>query len=130
MSASTLTAAAAGLQFVTETILFKTVLGLKEQTTLLLGGFASLTYFIGTLPAIYTIEKWGRRPLLLWGAFGCGICTMLFTISVAKSAGLEPGSSWGWLGCGAIFAYNFIFANTWCAPLWVYPPEISPTQYR
>ena len=86
-----------------QTILFKTVLGLEEQTTLLLGGFASLTYFIGTLPPIYTIDKWGRRPLLLWGAAGTGICTALFTVSVAKSAGLPPGSAWGWLGCGAIF---------------------------
>lgn len=48
---------------------------------------------------------------MLWGSLLTGIATAVFTVSVAKSSG---SLTWGWIGVGSIFFYNFAFAATWC----------------
>ena len=32
---------------------------------------------LSTLPGLYMIEKWGRRPMLFWGAVGMFVCQMI-----------------------------------------------------
>lgn len=69
-------------------------MGLELATAKLVGGFSALCFLIGTLPAIYLIEKVGRRNLLLAGSIGTTFCMTVFTILLAVGNG-EAAPGWG-----------------------------------
>jgi MFS family permease len=77
-----------------QTTLFTQSVGLNDHTARLMAGCSALCYLVGTLPAIYLIEKIGRRQLLLWGTVGCTLAMMVFTILLAIGAD-NPGRGWG-----------------------------------
>jgi MFS family permease len=109
--------------------------------------FAAGTFF---LPS--TIERWGRRPILMWTAFGCFICMLIFVIMIGlphKNNGTQ------WTAVAFIIIYNLLFGYGWigirkwpypdlisrtflyCQSLtnifyaaWLYGPEIAPLKYR
>jgi hypothetical protein len=54
--------------------------GMTRNMSLLLGGVINSMFFIGSIfPSLY-LDKFGRRPLMMWGAFGEGISMMLIAI--------------------------------------------------
>ncbi|OCL09216.1 MFS sugar transporter-like protein [Glonium stellatum] len=106
---------------------------------------ASIQYVINvalTLPAILYVDKWGRRPTLLLGAFGMGVCLFI-------SGGLQarygqpttaPDSDLSWQivdnrpvsKAVVAFSYLFVavFAVSWGPVSWTYPAEIFPNRIR
>ncbi|TEY84268.1 hypothetical protein BOTCAL_0018g00450 [Botryotinia calthae] len=90
-----------------------------------------------TLPGLYGIEKFGRRPLLLWGAVGMCISQLLVAVLGTVTTGQNPD--------GSVFAKNlagqkasiaficiyiFFFASTWGPLAWVVCGEIFPLKVR
>ncbi|THV50866.1 hypothetical protein BGAL_0133g00240 [Botrytis galanthina] len=86
-----------------------------------------------TLPGLYGIEKFGRRPLLLWGAVGMCISQLLVAVLGTVTTGQNAD--------GSVFAKNlagqkasiaficiyiFFFASTWGPLAWVVCGEIFP----
>lgn len=69
----------------------------------LVAGFSALCFFMGTLPAIYLIEKLGRRKLLLSGSVGCLVAMVAFTALLATSDGSE---AMGWAAVAMIFMFE------------------------
>lgn len=85
------------------TIIFSNV-GVSDFLSQLLAAVMNTAFAIGTWLTPSTIERFGRRPILLWSA---GACTILMTIFVAM-IGQENqtlGTQWaavGYLGdCGS-----------------------------
>jgi SP family sugar:H+ symporter-like MFS transporter len=90
-----------------------------------------------TIPGMYAIDKWGRRPLLLWGAIGMAVsqfivamCGTLSTgqydtgeIYVKNLAGQKAAVSF-------VCIYIFFFASTWGPLAWVVTGEIFPLKTR
>jgi MFS family permease len=53
-------------------------LGLSGSTiSLLATGVVGIAMFIATIPAVMYVDKWGRKPTLIIGAIGMGICHMI-----------------------------------------------------
>ncbi|APA11917.1 hypothetical protein SS1G_05456 [Sclerotinia sclerotiorum 1980 UF-70] len=90
-----------------------------------------------TLPGLYGIEKFGRRPLLLWGAVG--MCVSQLIVAVLGT------TTTGQTATGDVFAKNipaqkasiaficiyiFFFASTWGPLAWVVCGEIFPLKVR
>jgi len=90
-----------------------------------------------TIPGMYAIDKWGRRPLLLWGAVG--MCVSQFIVAMCGTL------STGQTSTGDIFVKNiagqkaavsfvciyiFFFASTWGPLAWVVTGEIFPLKTR
>jgi SP family sugar:H+ symporter-like MFS transporter len=90
-----------------------------------------------TIPGMYAIDKWGRRPLLLWGAIG--MCVSQFIVAMCGTF------STGQTDTGEIFVKNlagqkaavsfvciyiFFFASTWGPLAWVVTGEIFPLKTR
>lgn len=54
----------------------------QNQAGLTSGGL-SCVFWGGTVTAIFSVEILGRRTVLLWGAVGCSICMICYTVGLA-----------------------------------------------
>jgi MFS family permease len=82
-------------------------------------------YFIVSFIAVYTIEKYGRRSLMLFGAAG-----MSLSMSVLAIMNAFPGTSTGIIASAFLFIFNTFFAIGWLGMTWLYPAEIVPLGIR
>ncbi|KAF2012541.1 MFS transporter [Aaosphaeria arxii CBS 175.79] len=110
-----------------QTTLFTESIGLDDHRARLLAGCSALCFWTGTLPAIYLIEKIGRRQLMLWGAGGCTVAMLAFTILLALGTD-HAGQGWG--AVAMIFLFEFIYGSSWASTVWIYSAEISPLRFR
>jgi MFS family permease len=90
-------------------------LGLTGNTTsLLAGGVGGILLFLATIPAVLYIDQLGRKPVLISGAIGMGICHLVV-------AGLDGkyNSSWpshkaaGWVAVVFVWLYEVNFGYSW-----------------
>ncbi|BCS02848.1 sugar porter family MFS transporter [Aspergillus luchuensis] len=77
--------------------------------------------------SFYTIEKFGRRSLLLWGALGMVICQFIVAIVGTVDGGNKHAVS---AEISFICIYIFFFASTWGPGAWVVIGEIFPLPIR
>ena len=81
-----------------------------------------------TLPAMYGVERFGRRKMLLMGAAGMSVCEFLVaivgvTISTSNMAGQKVLVAF-------VCIYIACFASTWGPVAWVVSGEIFPLNIR
>ncbi|KAI8069224.1 general substrate transporter [Gongronella butleri] len=106
------------------------VAGFSSSTSQLLSGLNDVSYMLSTLIAVFTLDKWGRRFTLYYGAVGQGISLLLMGILIKPEIfNMNP------LGCGIgatvfTFVYTAFFGATWLTVPWLYPTEIYPTKVR
>ena len=76
-----------------------------------------------TLLAIFTVERLGRKPLLIWGsllmAVGAFGVTMINTIAMPA-----------WVAVASILIYSAAFMFSWGPICWVYMSELFPNTIR
>ncbi|KAL8998159.1 MAG: hypothetical protein Q9169_002713 [Polycauliona sp. 2 TL-2023] len=77
--------------------------------------------------SFYTIEKFGRRPLLIWGALGMLVCEFMVAI-MGTADGDNPATVRAMIAF--ICIYIFFFASTWGPGAWVVIGEIFPLPIR
>ena len=101
-------------------------LGLKGQTTSLLAtGVYGIVNTLSTLPALFLIDKVGRRPLLMCGAFGCFVSlTVVGSIIGKYSSNLQTEKAAAWTGIAFIYIYDINFSYSFAPIGWVLPSEI------
>ncbi|SCU82866.1 LAMI_0C01178g1_1 [Lachancea mirantina] len=116
------------------TIIFNSV-GLTDsfQTSIVIG----IVNFASTFVSIYTVERFGRRKCLLWGA-----CTMVCCFVVYASVGVtrlwpeganhKEISSKGAGNCMIVFTcfYIFCFATSWAPTAYVITAETYPLRVK
>lgn len=91
-------------------------------------GIITTVVNVGSTPiSFWTIERFGRRPLLIYGAIGMLICE--FIIAIVGTA--APGSAAaGYVLVVFVCIYIFFFASTWGPAAWVVIGEIFPLPIR
>lgn len=101
-------------------------LGLKGNTTSLLAtGVYGIVNTLSTLPAVFLIDKLGRRPLLMSGAIGTGISLVIVgAILAAYGDTLPSHKAAGWTGIAFIYIYDVNFSYSFAPIGWVLPSEI------
>ncbi|KIW64609.1 hypothetical protein PV04_09532 [Phialophora macrospora] len=107
------------------TYLFINSLGMSQNQAAITSGGVTLLFLGGTCSTIYTMEKFGRRTVMLWGAITCSLFMILFTIGL----GVNNDSS-NKLAVVSIFLFEFCFGASWCGAPWIYVPEIAPLHVR
>jgi sugar porter (SP) family MFS transporter len=80
-----------------------------------------------TLIAIASVDKWGRKPLMLIGAAGMGVS--LVAMGVMAQTLTDPMSASGWM-LGFIILYIGCFGLSVGPVTWVILAEIFPTAVR
>ena len=79
-----------------------------------------------TFPGLYMVEKWGRRPLLLFGAIGMCFCQYIIAI-VGTTTGSQVANK---VLIAFVCFYIFFFACSWGPVAWVVTGEIFPLKSR
>lgn len=98
--------------------LFETM-GIEYEMRLVLGGVLNCIQLVGVASSLYTMDAWGRRPLLVWGAAGMCVCHTIIAVLV----GLYY-DSWadhvdkGWVSVAFLFLYMLIFGASWGPVPW------------
>jgi MFS family permease len=101
----------------------------------------NLVNVVSTPISFWAVERLGRRPLLIWGAFGMLICQFLVAIigvtvgfnhthllADGTTAANNPGAVNAQIAFIAIFI--FFFASTWGPGAWIVIGEIFPLPIR
>ena len=80
-----------------------------------------------TIPGLYMVEKWGRRPMLLWGAIGMFVCQFIVAITgTAEPSGIVANK----VLIAFVCVYIFFFASTWGPIAWIVTGELFPLKAR
>ena len=79
-------------------------------------------FALGTYPLPYTIEKLGRRQIMLWTAVGCAVSILIFTIMIGLP---NPTIATQWAAVAFVIVYNFSFGYGWVGCPWLYGPEVG-----
>ncbi|KAL2125657.1 hypothetical protein VTJ04DRAFT_2022 [Mycothermus thermophilus] len=77
--------------------------------------------------SFYTMERIGRRPLLIWGALGMVVCQ--FIVAIVGTCRPDDDSAVKAM-IAFICIYIFFFATTWGPGAWVVIGEIFPLPMR
>lgn len=110
---------------------FEKYIGLNPLNARILAACNGTEYFMVSWVAFYTIERVGRRKLMLFGAAGQAMSMAVLT-GATWAASPEHNDS----GAAAIvaavflFVFNSFFAIGWLGMTWLYPAEITPLNIR
>jgi hypothetical protein len=98
---------------------------------LLLSGIINVTQLVGVATSLWTMDRFGRRPLLLTGADLMFVCHLIIAVLVGKFGGRwADHSTEGWVAVAFLFFYMFSFGATWGPVPWAMPSEIFPSSLR
>lgn len=97
-------------------------LGLSLFTAQLLAAIMNTLFAAGTVPLVFTIERVGRRAVMLWSAVALTICMIVFVAMIGLP---NPSPTTQWTAVAAIFVYNTVFGYGWIGVCWLYGPEVS-----
>ncbi|OJJ46240.1 hypothetical protein ASPZODRAFT_16837 [Penicilliopsis zonata CBS 506.65] len=111
------------------------------KNTFLISLIFTLVNVCSTPISFYTVEKFGRRPLLVWGALGMLICQFLVAIigvtvgfnkTHTDAAGNDIANNIAAVNAQIAFIaiFIFFFASTWGPGAWIVIGEIFPLPIR
>lgn len=101
-------------------------MGIGLTTSRLLAALNGTEYFIASWPAVFLVERVGRRKLMLFGAAGQA-ATMAILAGVNSK---KDNPSLQIAGIVFLFVFNTFFAIGWLGMTWLYPAEITPLRTR
>jgi SP family xylose:H+ symportor-like MFS transporter len=85
--------------------------------------FMGVVNILFTLVAIFTVEKWGRKPLLIYGSLGMAVGALGVALTFGH-AGME------FVTAASIMVYAASFMFSWGPICWVLIAEIFPNTIR
>ena len=83
--------------------------GLSPFLSKLIAACNGTEYFLASWIAVFTIEKFGRRKLMLFGAAGMSIC--MIVLAATDSVALGGNKAAGYTECVFLFLFNTCFAS-------------------
>ena len=92
---------------------------------LLLSGIINCTQLVGVVTSLWTMDRFGRRPLLLVGAALMFICHLIIAVLVGKFGGRWASYAVeGWVAVAFLVFYMFSFGATWGPVPWAMPVSL------
>ncbi|KAF2753377.1 sugar transporter STL1 [Pseudovirgaria hyperparasitica] len=105
--------------------IYENQIGLSPSLARLLAACNGTEYFAASWIPVFTVEKFGRRQLMLFGSVG-----MAGTMAILAGTASLPGSGPGIVTVVLLFVFNTFFAIGWLGMTWLYPAEIVPLRIR
>lgn len=106
-------------------------LGNSSETSLILSGVFNVLQLVTVVVCFLIIDKVGRRPLAIIGAFGCATCYLVIAVLTGLFEDDWSGhTAAGWACVAMAFIFILIFGATYSCLGWALPPEVFPTSVR
>ena len=105
--------------------IYQNEIGLSPSISRILAAANGTEYFLASWIAVFTIERFGRRSLMLFGAAGMSFSMIILTV-MTRIGGKGPGI----VAALFLFIFNSFFAVGWLGMTWLYPAEIVPLRIR
>src|SRR5690348_14517420 len=102
------------------TVIFSQI-GLSTFLSQLLAAVMNTLFAAGTVPLVFTIERVGRRAVMMYSAVVLTVCMVIFVAMIGLP---NPTVATQWVGVAAIFVYNSVFGYGWIGVPWLYGPEV------
>lgn len=108
------------------TTIFEQYLHMDATRSRILAACMCMMQIFGGYVTYYTIDRLGRRRLMLSGSVGMAICMALLagTTSVADNTGALV------VAVIALYGFQFIFTVGWAGIVFLYAAEVAPLQLR
>ncbi|KAG5368663.1 Sugar transporter STL1 [Yarrowia sp. C11] len=114
--------------------IYETSVGMTPTNSRILAACNGTEYFLASWIAFYTIERFGRRKLMIFGAAGQAATMAILTGCVYAASPLSDGGldnpKAGIAAAVFLFVFNTFFAIGWLGMSWLYPAEISSLEIR
>lgn len=110
--------------------LFKTM-GLDYNMQLIMSGVVNICQLVGVTSSIWTMDAFGRRPLLLSGSMIMCLSHLIIAVLVGKFSNNWPAHrAEGWASVAMLLVYMVAFGTSWGPVPWAMPSEIFPSSLR
>ncbi|KAL3959399.1 hypothetical protein ACCO45_007561 [Purpureocillium lilacinum] len=106
-------------------------MGLDLDMQLIMSGILNMIQLFGVATSLWTLDRFGRRPMLLVGT----LLTLIPLIIVSVRVGLFS-ETWpshraaGWTSVAFLLFYMLVFGSSWAPIPWAVPAEIFPSSLR
>jgi SP family sugar:H+ symporter-like MFS transporter len=108
--------------------------GFTESDALLINVMSGALSIAAVMITLFTIDKIGRKPFLLFGSIGMAISLALvafaFSTGSLEESGLQLSDNMGLIALIAANAYVVCFNMSWGPVMWVMLGEMFPNQLR
>ncbi|KAI1352159.1 general substrate transporter [Xylaria sp. FL0043] len=105
-------------------------LNLSGFLSRLLAALNGTEYFIASWPAVWLVDRVGRRKLMLFGAAGQAATMAALAGAASLTGGDNPPKGASIAVIALLFVFNTFFAVGWLGMTWLYPAEIVPLKIR
>ncbi|KAK5132844.1 hypothetical protein LTR08_008560 [Meristemomyces frigidus] len=110
--------------------LFQTM-GLDHDMSLKMSGVLNICQLIGVSTSIWSMDYFGRRPLLLFGSTVMFLSHLSIAVLVGQFSHDWPGHRrQGWASVAMLLVYMLAFGASWGPVPWALPSEIFPSSLR
>lgn len=106
-------------------VVYANTMHLSRTMSLILGGCTSLTYLVGSCIPLWTMDRFGRRALLMFSASGLCIC---FSIAAGLLSTGRKSDAYG--ATAMVFLFQIFLGIGYLPIPWFYPSEITTTRIR
>lgn len=97
-------------------------MGLDYDLQLTMSGILNITQLVGVITSIWTMDRFGRRPLLLVGSILMAISHIVIAILVGLYDKSWPSHrAQGWTSVAFLFLYMLSFGASWGPVPWAMP---------
>ncbi|TVY16565.1 Low-affinity glucose transporter HXT3, partial [Lachnellula arida] len=86
-----------------------------------------------TLNAVWTVDRFGRKALLVVGALGMAVCMLIVTEVGLQTPTLHGGSKSHSVGIAIVFLlffFSFFYKPSWGATTWIWTAEVFSMNVR
>lgn len=113
------------------TVLISSV-GFTNKMARLLAACNSVSYLAFSFIGIPNVEKWGRRKMMIYAAFGQGACYLLITVLLRynEKSGYSHKDQVASASVAFFFLYYVFFGIGWQGVPWLYPTEVNSLSMR
>lgn len=117
--------------------IFENNIGMSPLVSRIVAACNGTEYFLASFIAVWTIERFGRRKLMLFGAAGMSLSMVVLAICTSPAV-TKPDPATGnatqkggpYVAAVFLFIFNTFFAIGWLGMTWLYPAEITPLSIR
>ncbi|KAF7958744.1 hypothetical protein EAE96_002277 [Botrytis aclada] len=106
-------------------------MGLGSEMQLIMSGVLNICQLIGVGSSLFTMDRYGRRPLLIIGSFFMTISHVMIAVMVCLySYDWHIHQAAAWASVALLLFYMVVFGASWGPVPWAMPSEIFRSDLR